>query len=85
MWRAKFGFISKTEPNHIFFKNQSCLYIQDHIISVKKKLSKLGMEQNPILFYYSNASSGKKLALLIKCISNLGLKGFKTYSEKPVS
>ena len=24
------------------------------------------MEQNPILFYYSNTSSGKKLALLIK-------------------
>lgn len=38
MWRAKFGFISKTEPNHIFFKNQSCLYIQDHIMSVKKKI-----------------------------------------------
>lgn len=39
MWRAKFGFISKTEPNHIFFKNQSCLYIQDHIMSVKTKIA----------------------------------------------
>ena len=35
-------------------------------VKKKKKLSKLSMEQNPILFYYSNASSGKKLALLIK-------------------
>ena len=126
------GSLVRLNQTTYFFKNQSCLYIQDHIMSVKKKMSKLSMEQNPILFYYSNTSSGKKLALLIKMhhwldgresgwtpgvgdgqgglaccdswghkesdmterlswtelikgISNLGLKGFKTCSEKPVS
>lgn len=79
------GSLVRLNQTTYFLKTRVVYIYKTTLCLLKKKLSKLGMEQNPVLFFYSNSSSGKKLTLLIKCISNLGLKWFKTCSEKPVS
>lgn len=67
------GSLVRLNQTTYFLKNQNCLYIQDHITSVKKKIVQTWYGTEPY-FYYSNASSGKKLALLIKMHKQFGTK-----------